>query len=136
MEFELLNLKSEFLRELINEIQRVEITLWDCLKYNNKKEIPNKLDYMQKLILDSLKILNESSVEVALFYLGKTQNACLIEKELKKLYIIIEKQKESLTEIENIPENKIILILDANKSNPMEFSQSSQKISYMLSLFE
>jgi hypothetical protein len=136
MEFELFISKNTFLKEILKEIQRVETSLWEYNNEGKKDEIPHKIEYMQDLIVQILRILSEIEVEILLFKVEKSDMAKKIEEDLENLYLLLEKQKNQLYDIKDKSPEDISKILDGSNSEIEGFSENSQKIKTILETLE
>jgi hypothetical protein len=132
MEYEVFLSKNSFLKSLIKEVQVVEGSVWDLLNSNKQESIPEKIDYMQELIIQVLRVLNDIEVEILLFKVEKSDLGKKVEEDLEELYVLLEMQKRQLADIMYMQKEDVARVLDGKNADVAGFSESSQRISALL----
>lgn len=132
MEYEVFLSKNAFLKSLIKEVQRVETSIWDLLNSDKKEAIVQRLDYMQELIIQVLRVLNDIEVEILLFKVEKSDLGHEVEKDLEELYVLLEMQKRQLSDIAYMSREDVAKVLDGVKADVDGFSESSERIKVLL----
>ena len=132
MEYEVFLSKNSFLKSLIKEVQAVETSMWDLLNSNKQESIPEKLDYMQELIIQVLRVLNDIEVEILLFKVEKSDLGKKVEEDLEELYVLLELQKRQLADIAYMQKESVAKVLDGKNADVAGFSESSERIKSLL----